>query len=212
MMSAAAVHVRRAADNAYSDPPLSEIRSVAQSLANLPESESDPAIDAVGRYELALAAVGLRDDQINPPPQLPDLAGLVVRKAVIVLLIAPLAFVGLLANLIPTIIVFVVGVAIREPVTKGTARVLTAVVVYPLAWSLQIILVGPDLMWLTLAVMVVGGVLLVVLIQQIIELVEATVTYSSVRSRRWLLNDLAGVRAEADGAIVGALEASNTAL
>jgi hypothetical protein len=184
---------------------------VSQQLANAPKAQSDPAIDAVGRYELALSSVGLRDDQISPPPRLSDLAKLVIRKVIIVLLILPVALVGLLANLVPILIVFAVGAMIREPVTKGTARVLTALIVFPLAWILQIVLVDPDRMWLTLAVMVAGGVLLVVLIRQVLELVEAAITYSSVRNRRWLLGDLTGIRSHANGAIVRALEQTDTA-
>ena len=210
MMTAAEVHVREQADHVFSEPRLSEIRAVSQRLANLPEAESDPAIDATGRYELALSAVALRDDQISPPPRLSDLARIVLRKVIIVLLILPLALVGLLANLIPTLIVFGVGAVIREPVTKGTARVLTALVVFPLAWTLQIILVGPERMWLTLGVMVVGGVLLVVAVRQVLELVEATITYSSVRNSRYLLDDLARIRSQADAAIVQALGSAGT--
>jgi len=209
MMSAAEIHVRTNDDQAFSLPPLSEIRAVSQRLANLPDDRSDQVLDGVGRYDLALSATGLRDDQINPTPQLPDLARVVARKGVIVLLLLPFALVGLLANLVPTLVVYLVGAAIREPVTKGTARVLTALVVFPLAWIIQLLLVHPDYMWLALVMMVLGAVLLLVLFRQALELIEAAITYSSVRSRRYLLDDLGHLRQQADADMTRALAAGD---
>jgi len=204
MMAAAEIYVR-GRDDPYQQPRVSQIRAVAQRLANTSGPETDRAINAVGRYQLALSAVGLRDDQINPPPRVRDLAALVVKKGFIVLVMLPFALVGLLTSLIPILLTWAVGAAIREPVTKGTARALTALVAFPLAWTIQIMLTDPDLRLLALTLIVLGSVLLVAGTRQVLDLVEAAITYSSVRSKRALIGDLTELRTDADDAITAAM-------
>ncbi|MGI9609503.1 MAG: 1-acyl-sn-glycerol-3-phosphate acyltransferase [Acidimicrobiia bacterium] len=210
MMRAAGVYAR-SHSGAFDEPSVSAIRAVAQRLADATGGAGDRAIDAVGRYELALSAVGLRDDQINPPPRVSDLARVVVTKTIVVIIILPFALFGLLVNLVPIVLTWLVGAAIREPVTKGTARVLTALVMFPLAWTIQILAVDPDYTLLTLVLMIVSAVLLVVGFKQVLDLIEATITYTSVRTRRALLDDLAALREQADGAIEAALAESGAA-
>lgn len=198
MMSAAEIHLRNEEDDPFWDPPVADIREVAQRLTHLPDPVVETVLSTFGRYELALSAVGLRDDQINPPPRLSDLARLVVKRMLIVLVVLPFALLGLLANIVPILLVYLAGAAIREPVTKGTARVLTALVAFPLSWAVMLVLTSPERRWLALALMMLGSVLVIVAAHQIIALIEALITYSAVRSRRALLDDLAALRTAAD--------------
>jgi hypothetical protein len=54
--------------------------------------------------------------------------------AVLLVVLAPFALAGLFANLVPATIVLAAGMVPRAPVSKGTVRVLTAAVVFPLTW------------------------------------------------------------------------------
>lgn len=205
MMSASEIHLRSREDDSFWEPPLADVRAVAQRLAHADREAADHALDSVGRYELALSAVGLRDDQINPPPRVSDLAKEVAKKALIVVLVLPLALLGLVANIIPILLVYLVGATIREPVTKGTARVITALVAFPVAWVFELVLTDPVSPLLALTLMVVGSLFVIVAVQQGIALFEALVTYSAVRARRALLGDLAALRREADAEVDRAL-------
>jgi hypothetical protein len=54
--------------------------------------------------------------------------------AAFVVVLAPFAIAGLLANVVPVAIVMAVSLLPQAPVTKGTIRVLVAIVVFPLTW------------------------------------------------------------------------------
>ncbi len=54
--------------------------------------------------------------------------------AIGVLLLAPFAIAGVLINFIPALVVLAAGFLARSPVTKGTVRILVAIVVFPLTW------------------------------------------------------------------------------
>ena len=62
----------------------------------------------------------------------------------IALVLAPFALVGIVVNLVPTLLVVVAGLVAKAPVSKGTNRVLVGFVAFPA-------------MWLALAVWDVGG-------------------------------------------------------
>ncbi len=182
----------------YADPPLSATFALARTICHLPSELQDGVFDRVGRYHLDLAALELRDDQVAPPARLRDLVRNFVVTAARLAIVLPLAFVGLATNLLPILIVIAVGTSIREPVTKGTARILTALVVFPAAWGFALWTSGRTGWQLTLwaLVLAAGSVLLVIAVGSMIEAVDAGLGWRRVRSRRAQVAQLVEQRAE----------------
>ena len=206
MMQAASVHLRTSMAKAFDDPPMSSLRDVAQRLARSPEGNDTDTFTQTGRYQLALAGCGLEDHQVQPQPRTRELAGLVLRKTLIVLLLAPFAFVGLVTNLLAILAVIGVGALVKEPVSKGTARVVTGLVMFPLMWVLQILVTDTDVWFITLILEIVGLVLLVLLVSQVIDLFEALTDWWAVRTNIALLPDIGRLRHFAEAELSSILE------
>lgn len=199
MMLAASVHVRSAMTRTFTDPKMSDLRLVAQRLADEVDSEHMERLAATAQYQLALAASGLGDDQIQPRPRTTDLAKHAFRKGVAVLLIAPLALLGLVANLAAILLVLTAGAIVKKPMMKGTARAATGLIAFPVCWAILIAVVHPPLPGLALVLMVAGLVFLVVGFNQLVDLVEAMSDWWSVHNASALLPELGSLRGKAEG-------------
>ena len=198
MMLAASIHVRSRMTKAFDEPAMSDLRTVAQQLAIATTPGDDARFAETGSYQLALSASGLEDHQIQPAPRTRDLARIAVRKGLIVLVIAPFALLGLVGNLIAILLVIAVGAFVKEPVSKGTARVITGIVAFPLTWVVAAITTDPSYWWLAIGLALVGLVFLVIGAAQVIDLFEALSTWWAVRNHIALLPDLHEMRAQAD--------------
>ncbi len=198
MMLAASIHLRTGMSKAFSEPTMVELRTVAQELAGSANVDSEHRLAATGRYQLALTASGLEDDQIQPVPKTTDLARVALVKGIIVVLMAPFALLGLTANFVAILLVMAVGALVKEPVSKGTARVITGMVVFPLSWIILIRISDPSIAWLTFVLVAIGLVFLVLAITQIADLFEALSGWWAVRNHLALLPDLTKLRVEAD--------------
>lgn len=145
----------RAAEVALRDPrtglpdpvPLADRERLARHLAGSSAHRRQAVIDRAGRYQLALDLVQVSDEAITPVPTTRSLFWKLVRLVVPVVLLAPFAIAGLLINTVPALVVALAGRAVTVPVTKGTVRVLVAMVVFPLTWlALAVFGVGDGLL------------------------------------------------------------------
>ncbi len=210
MMKLANVYLRTGWTDPFRDPDVADLRTVAQALAHVPEETADPVIDQVGRYILAVEAAGLSDDAITPRPGLGDLAKLMLRSTLILLLVSPLVLFGLVANLVPLIAVLVVGSVVAEPVTKGTARIIAAVVLFPVSWAILIWATNIRGWGIVAAgvALAAASVAVVASLQLVIELAEAILRWRQVRGRRALLDDLEQRRSAAERALADLVNAT----
>jgi 1-acyl-sn-glycerol-3-phosphate acyltransferase len=206
MMLAASIHLRTGMEKAFAEPPMAELRTVAQRLALSTDPDDDTRFAATGRYQLALSGSGLEDDQVQPRPKTTDLARIAFRRGIVVVLVAPLALIGLTANLIAILLVIGVGALVKEPVSKGTARVVTGIVVFPLSWIILIVLSDPSIAWLTFLLASVGLVFLVLGATQVLTLIEAVRDWWAIRNHLALLPDLERMRGEAERELSGILD------
>jgi hypothetical protein len=111
--------------------PLAAQEPLAQKLAYAPEVARNGIVDALARYQLDLDLAGLRDHQVVPGYTARQLLAGFLVTAGLVTLLAPLWIPGLIVNAIPFQIVKSIGRAVRQPVMKGTPRVLSALVAPP---------------------------------------------------------------------------------
>jgi len=103
-------------------------------FGDLEPSARQRLTDLLGRYHLDLASAHLDDQQVvtGAPLRLAIRPLLVALIAVTVL--APITMFGLAVNLVPALVVAATGLFVSVPVTKGTVRVLTGIILFPVAW------------------------------------------------------------------------------
>jgi hypothetical protein len=125
--------------------PLSPRQALAGRLGRAPVDERERVVDTLARYELDLDLVGVSDDEVMPPASRRVLLGRFFGLLVRFVVLAPFALAGLLVNALPAFVVWIAGRRVREPVTKGTVRMLVALVVFPATWIAEAVLdVGAD--------------------------------------------------------------------
>lgn len=118
------------------DPPLlADVSARARRLARLDDDRRGALVDLVARYRMLLGFVDLDDDDVARRDVLAVLARRLVVLAVLGVLLAPFALAGLFANLVPAVLVLVAGLVVRAPVSKGTVRLLVALVAFPAMWG-----------------------------------------------------------------------------
>lgn len=103
-------------------------------------------LDRVEAYDAALREVKLEDDDLDKPPPieskwLPVL--LAAQAAVVFLVIPPVLVLGLLINAAPYFLINVVSrIASRQYKDTATIKLLTGLILFPLAWLIFALLVG----------------------------------------------------------------------
>jgi glycerol-3-phosphate O-acyltransferase/dihydroxyacetone phosphate acyltransferase len=122
-------------------PPMSQVAATSRRLAAVDPPRREALVSLVARYRMLLSFVGLDDEHIVRRIGLTDLARRIIVLGVLVVVLAPLALAGLFANLVPTVLVLVVGLIPTAPVSKGTLRLAVALVAYPVTWA---VLAGQD--------------------------------------------------------------------
>jgi 1-acyl-sn-glycerol-3-phosphate acyltransferase len=196
-----ASHARRAAEIALrsAEPgrrlvPLAEREALAQQIADADPEDRDRVFHALGRYALDLDQVGLDDDQLVPRLDLPRVAWQLALSLIGLLLLGPLVVTGVTVNAAPYAIVRVVGSSVRAPVTKGTVRLLLALVCFPVAWAVfaWINRVDDPFVWEMLVAAACGGAT-VWLFEQWVRLYRTwrafDVQRNSQRLVEWILPD-----------------------
>lgn len=117
---------------------MAERETLARRLARVSESGRQEVADRLAHYQLDLEIAGLRDRQVARRDRTGRLLRRTALTALTLVLLSPLAAIGALWNLVPYWIVGVVGRAVVMPATKGTARLVAALIVFPTAWSVVV--------------------------------------------------------------------------
>lgn len=224
LSGAAKVTVRASAADPRMPVPLAASAPLARSLGRAGEAARTPVVGAMARYQLVLTDLGLHDEDVARSIDARMLARRVAVLVVAIVVLAPLAIAGMMANLVPVALVVVAGLVVHAPVTKGTVRLLVALVAFPATWlaiawfdvggaaigdvthvvtfPLQPLLDGPlasrsgflPSLLVFVAVPVFGLVALFV-IEEARQLVSAWQSWRTVLDRRGQLDELRALRA-----------------
>ena len=133
---AADIALREGMDRPQQSVPLAQREPLAARLARSDADERARLTGELGRYSLALDALGVTDEELVPQTTPTSLFKRAVWLAIGVVLLAPFAIAGFLINAVPALLVVVAGLTVKSPVTKGTVRILVAIIVFPLTWLL----------------------------------------------------------------------------
>jgi len=119
------------------EPPLlADVQGRARRLARLDDVRRGALVALVARYRMLLGFVDLDDGDVARPDVVAALVRQLVVLAVLSVVLAPFAVAGLFANLVPVVLVLLAGLVVRAPVSKGTVRLLVALVAFPATWAL----------------------------------------------------------------------------
>ncbi|MCB1029279.1 MAG: hypothetical protein KDB24_16130, partial [Microthrixaceae bacterium] len=139
--------------------PLGEQERIARELARADGGERERVLDALGRYQLDLDLLHMRDHLLVPGYRGIGLARRTVVSTLMIAILAVPALLGALWNLIPAAIVRWAGNRTRTPVRKGTVRLSVALAVFPITWLVVALLDSFAGFWSGLLVFLLAPVL-----------------------------------------------------
>jgi glycerol-3-phosphate O-acyltransferase/dihydroxyacetone phosphate acyltransferase len=176
---------------------LASRESLAQAIADAPAPARREVMDALGTYQVQLDLLRLRDDLLVPRVD----ARYVLRRAlgltVYLVVLGVVVAAGVAVNVVPTFLTAVAGRRPAVPVTKGTVRVLAALIVFPLAWLVVAIAAPVTGFWPTLAVFLAcpaAGAVAVGGLERVIALARAWAGWMGLRNTRGVLDRVLATR------------------
>jgi glycerol-3-phosphate O-acyltransferase/dihydroxyacetone phosphate acyltransferase len=128
------------------DPSLEARADLARRLGRASPSEQEAVRRDVGRYLTTLAGLHLSDADVVRPTNPAGLLRSAFWIAVLVVLLGGLVAATALVNVWPAILVVLVSLVVKTPVSKGTARVLVGLVAFPVAWITAAVLAADELL------------------------------------------------------------------
>ena len=207
---AAEIRLRSELDSPGALVPLSSREPLAQALARAPTKERSGVLEELGLYNLYLDVFRLRDDQLVPRVRRRWLLTRALRLTLYVGALGVVMIVGAAVNVVPALIVASAGRRPAAPVTKGTVRMLVALVVFPPVWiaaavALPVTGFGPTalavLLWPVAGAIAVGG------IERAVRLVQAWTGWVGFRNARGAMGELFETRGKLCDAVDRGLDA-----
>ena len=190
-------------------PPLVDKVHLARRLGRLPAEQRRSLRSTLAAYVLLLHLFNLDDRQLIGAVRRRDLLRSVVILSVVYLLTGPFVLAGVLANAPPAAVVAGISLGVRTPVTKGTVRLLVAMVVFPVSWFVAGSLVADGALRVTAAAagFAAAGFLALLWIEGVIRLVSTIVSWRVTAERSALIDPLT----EARQSVVDAVTAGDLA-
>lgn len=174
------------------DPSLVERAERVAALGRASPDDRRRLTDALGRYHLGLASSHLDDEQVVTGASLRlALRPLAIALAAVTVL-SPVMLFGLAVNAVPALIVATTGLFVGVPVTKGTVRALTGIVVCPVAWIVAAVLLADDLL-VQIGIVVaapVSGLLALAGSAAIVHTIERALDWRAATERRAAVAEL----------------------
>jgi len=202
---AAEVALREPGDR---EPSLVERAELAGQLDDAPEDAREAVRSSLARYTLDLELAGVHDRHLVAPPNLRTLVRRAVIDGLLVAIALPFAVAGLLCNLAPFALVNLISMKVRAAVTKGTVRVLVAVVAFPMAWIIGGIIVADGTWAVVLAALgfAIAGFLTLIAVEAAIRFLRELEAVRTVRERAVVIDRLRARRAEVVDAVDAATQ------
>ncbi len=163
---------------------------------------------ALARYHLDLDIAGIGDLQIEERHSVTELLRRTLAASFRLVLLTPFAVVGLAWNVLPYTLVQMAGRAVPRPVTKGTIRLSTALLLFPAMWVLVAMNDAWTGFWPGLGVVLVAPALGIVAVAWLEGLVKGYRDWRgwiALTDRRALLPDVERSRAEVAAAVARAV-------
>lgn len=187
--------------------------TLAQRIADAAVAPRREVLDATGAYQLHLDVLGLRDEQLIPPVRAPWLLRRALLLTGYLVLLGIVVLAGIAVNIVPTLLTAWAGRRPSAPVTKGTVRVLAALLVFPLTWMVIAVAAPVTGAAPTTAIFLacpVAGAVAVGGLERVVALVRAWTGWLGLRNTRGLLDKVRAARDRVCDAVDAATGAPST--
>lgn len=194
---AASVRLRTELSQPNEIVPLARREALAQRIADAPATGRREVLDALGTYQVQLDLLRLRDEQVMPPVQTSWLLRRALGLTAYLVVLGVVVAAGIVVNIVPTLVTATAGRRPFAPVTKGTVRVLAALIVFPLTWAVIAILAPGTGVVRTVAVFVacpIAGAVAVGGLERAVALWRAWSGWLGLRNTRGLLDRIQATR------------------
>jgi glycerol-3-phosphate O-acyltransferase / dihydroxyacetone phosphate acyltransferase len=167
------------------DPSLEARADLARRLGRTTVDDQAAVRRDVGRYLTTLAGLRLTDTDVIQPTNPTRLLRSAFWIAVLVILLGGLVAATLLINLWPALLVVLVSLFVKTPVSKGTARVLVGLIAFPVAWIVGGVLAADGALAVTLVVITAaaGALAAIWMVERSIALVYMLLRWQGQRER-----------------------------
>ncbi len=188
------------------EPTLAARAALARRLGHARAGERAAVRRAVADYTLDCSLAQVTDRDVGPEGDRLLVVRRLVLPAVAVFVALPLLLTGLLVNLVPFLAVNLASLRTRTPVTKGTVRLLTSLVLFPLTWITAAVVTvdGAAAVAGTAALLAVGGFGAMIAIEGLVGFVRSLSAWRGRVERAALLERLRERRAEVVAAVTAA--------
>jgi glycerol-3-phosphate O-acyltransferase / dihydroxyacetone phosphate acyltransferase len=185
------------------DPSLQRRYEVARTLGRAAPEEQARVREAIGRYATMLSGLHLTDRDVVAPTSPTRLLRSALGIAVVVVLLGGLVAATFLVNAIPALLVALVSLVVKTPVSKGTARVLVGLVAFPTAWIAAAVVQADGFLPVLLVSLggAVGALAAVFLVERALALTTMLLRWQAQRERVRTIQWAGAVRREVVAAV-----------
>lgn len=185
------------------DPSLEERYELARRLGRAGALEQAAVRREIGRYTTVLSGLRLTDADVITPTNPTRLLRSALGIAVFVVLLGGLVAATALINLWPAGLVALVSLLVKQPVSKGTARVLVGMLAFPTAWITAGVLTTDGAVRVTLVVLTaaIGALAAIWLVERAMALARMLLRWQAQRERIGTVGLATEVRADVVDAV-----------
>jgi len=185
------------------DPSLEERYELARRLGRADPDEQAAVRHDIGRYTTMLSGLRLTDADVITPTNPTRLLRSAVGIGVLVVVLGGVVAATALINVGPALLVALVSLLVKTPVSKGTARVLVGLLAFPTAWITAGVLTTDGAPRVTLVVLTaaVGALAAIWLVERAMALARMLLRWQAQRERIGTVGLAAEIRAEVVDAV-----------
>jgi glycerol-3-phosphate O-acyltransferase/dihydroxyacetone phosphate acyltransferase len=194
---AADVRLRAGLERPDEIVPLASREGLAQAIAYAPDAARRDVLDALGTYQVQLDLLRLRDEQLVPRVSATWLLRRALGLTAYLVVLGIVMVFGVVVNVVPTVLTALAGRRPVAPVTKGSVRVLAALLVFPLTWVVLAVVAPVTGFLPTFALVVacpIAGGVAVGGLERAVALVRAWTGWLGLRNARGLLDRIHATR------------------
>jgi hypothetical protein len=189
------------------DPSLEERYELARTLGRRAPEAQAAVRSVVGRYLTVLNGLRLTDRDVIAPTNPTRLIRSALGIALLVIVLGGLVAATAIINIWPAALVALASLAVKTPVSKGTARVLVGLVAFPVAWVTAGVITADGALRVSLVVLTsaVGALAAVWMVERAIALAGMLLRWQAQRERIGTVDLVLQVRSEVKDVVQAAV-------
>ncbi|MDP1794651.1 MAG: 1-acyl-sn-glycerol-3-phosphate acyltransferase [Acidimicrobiales bacterium] len=192
-----AAHIALSAEG-KPEPSLEDRYDFARQLGAASKRSREAVKKDVGRYNTLLAGLHLTDADVITPTNPTRLVRAAVRIALLVVVLGGIAAAAAPVNAGPALLVGLVSLLVKTPVSKGTVRVIVGLIAFPTAWIAAAVITADGFLACSLVVVssAVGAVAAIWVVERAFALAMMILRWRAQLERAATIDMAEALRAE----------------